>query len=302
MPGHWTQQFSFVMGALRTEEIGYLVVSNDAAAERKIPHAHLIQWSPAEWGNGGQVKWRVSGVAVAKHPRIQFCAIGEFGDAVLIGSGDRHEEKIGKGKRSPSGRGPLRGARAIGENVYVVGMDRQAYRRDGANAWSAVDKGLESTEEDGPVVGLEAIDGFNETDIYAVGWEGEVWGFDGGRWHRIDSPTSSVLVDVICGGDGNVYACGRNGLLVIGRNDQWRVHEQENFTEDLWSVAWFNDRLYAASMEKVFELQGDRLVTVDMGLDRAKTCYDLAVGSGRMWSIGAKDVMSFDGERWSRID
>ena len=302
MAGHWTAEFSFVFGAIRSAEIGYLVLSNDAAAKRKVPHALLIQWSPAEWGNGGQVKWRASGIAVTEHPLIQLCAVGEFGDVALVGSGDRHFEKIGKGKKAPADRGPLRGVRRIGKNIYVVGMDRQAYRRDGLNSWSAFDKGLKSTGQDGPVVGLEAIDGFTEKDMYAVGWEGEIWRFDGATWRNIDSPTSQVLVDVICGGDGNVYACGRNGLLVIGRKDEWRVHEQKNFTEDLWSVIWFQDKLYAASMDTVFVLEKDELVAVKMGKDPAKTCYDLAVGAGRMWSIGAKDVMSFDGKRWSRID
>jgi hypothetical protein len=302
MAGHWTDQFSFVMGALREAELGYLVLSNDEAAERKIPHALFVSWRPQEWGNGGQVKWRAAGVGVTKHPLVQMVAVGEFGDALLIGSGDRHEEKITAGKKSTADRGPLRGVRCIGDNIYVVGMDRQAYRREGANSWATIEQGLPSTGEGSPVVGFEAVDGFDERDIYAVGWKGEIWRFDGARWDRVDSPTNAVLVDVCCAGDGNVYACGRNGLLVIGRAGGWRVHEQQGFSEDLWSVAWFDGKLYAASMDTVYVLENRQLIVVDMGKDGARTCYDLAVGPGRMWSIGAKDVMAFDGRSWTRID
>jgi len=36
--------------------------------------------------------------------------------------------------------------------------------------------------------------------------------------------------------------------------------------------------------------------------DKPATCLRLTAADGVMWSIGAKDVLSFDGKTWTRID
>lgn len=303
MAGHWADLYSFVTGAIRQKDLAYLVLSDDKANQKKIPLAGVVQWEPDGWGDGGQVGWRAAGAAITKHPQEQLIVVGEFGGALLLGGGDRHEETIESGDSKPEDRGPLRGVRRIGENVYVVGMDRQVYRRDGVNAWSSYDTGIPRDRDPKKISGFEALDGFSEKDIYAVGWDGEIWNCVDGNWQQQTSPVGQVLLDVCCGGDGFVYACARNGLLVRGKHGQWEALELGQFSESLWSLAWFKERLYAASMDTVFVLDDDdRLAPVYMGNDSAKTCYDLITGDGVMWSVGAKDVMSFDGQHWIRID
>ena len=303
MPGHWTDLYSFVTGAIRRNDLAYLVLSNDNANEAKIPLSAVVQWKPSGWGDGGQTMWRTAGAAITKHPLEQLILVGEFGGALVLGGGDRHEEAIESTDSRPTDRGPLRGVRRLGEAIYVVGMDRQVYRREGANAWSSCDQGIPRDPNPRSISGFEALDGFSERDLYAVGWNGEIWNRFDERWQQEASPVGQVLLDVCCGGDGFIYACARNGVLVRGKRGHWEVLDLGVFSEDLWSLAWFNGRLYAASMETVFVLGDDgQLASVDMGNDRAKTCYDLITGPGVMWSIGAKDVMSFDGQQWARID
>lgn len=307
MAGQWTPLYSFVTGAIRRKDLGYLILSDDEASALKQPHAVIRQWTPTGWGNGGIVQWRAAGAAITHHPAEQLIVVGEFGIALLVGGGDRHEEQVSSPDSNPSDRGPLRGVRRIGDNVYVVGMDRQVYRREGLNSWSSYEKGIprdtESSDADSPeVYGFEAVDGFSEADMFAVGWEGEIWNCRKGVWRRETSPVNVVLVDVCCGGDGYVYACGRNGVLIRGKRGKWNVVELGDFSESLWSVAWYAGHLYAASMENVFVLGDDGLAPVYMGEDFAESCYDLVVGAGVLWSIGAKDVMSFDGQEWTRID
>jgi hypothetical protein len=302
MAGHWTRDFSFVTGAIRRKDLGYLVLSNDQAAERKIALAGFVQWDPTGWGDGGQVKWRAAGVCVVKRPSEQLCAVGEFGNVLLLGSGDRHEEVIGTLSSSPRDRGPLRGVRLVGDRVYVVGMDRQVYRRDATSGWSELDNGAKPPEENDETVGFEAVDGFSETDIYAVGWEGEVWSFDGQQWSQRNSPVNIVLLDVCCAEDGLVYACARNGVLIRGRADALEVVDLKGFKDDIWSLVWFDGRLFLATMDNLYTLGKSGLQTVNLGKDRPKTCYDLVTGAGMLWSVGAKDVVSFDGRRWTRID
>ena len=301
MAGHWTDLFSFVTGAIRENDLAYLILSNDEAAASKIPMAGIVQWEPEGWGDGGQMPWLAAGAVIVRQPLEQLCVVGEFGDVLMLGSGDRHEERIGKGKNAPKDRGPLRGVRTIGEHVYVAGMDRQVYVRTAPNKWALIDKGIPATGED-DVVGFEAIDGFSEQDIYACGWDGEIWHFDGKAWSSKSSPVNVVLVDICCAGDGQVYACGRNGVLVRGRGDEWEVVELEGFDDDIWSLAWFSGKLYAATMNQVLTLSDKGLQPVKMGKEKVSSCYDLAVGAGQLWSIGAKDVVAFDGKKWSRID
>jgi hypothetical protein len=303
MAGHWTDKFSFVTGAIRNRDLGYLVLSDDKAAERKIPLAGFVQWKPNEWADGGQVKWRVAGAVVVRNPIEQLCAVGEFGDVQFLGSGDKHLEVIGKGKRSPKHRGPLRGVRVVDDRVYVVGMDRQVYRRDGINQWIEMDKGARPTAtNDDVVVGFESVDGYSANELYAVGWDGEIWSYSGSVWAQISSPVNVVLLDVCCAGDGMVYACSRNGGLIRGRAGQWEVVDLKGFNDDIWSLAWYKGRLYLASMDNLFTLGIRGLELVDVGTERPSTCYDLVCDAGVLWSVGAKDVIAFDGHRWTRID
>jgi hypothetical protein len=111
-----------------------------------------------------------------------------------------------------------------------------------------------------------------------------------------------VLVDVCCGGDGMVYACGREGLLLKGRNQSWQILDLGEMNQDIWSLAWFEGRLYLSTMYRLFKLEGNTLAAVDTGSEHPKTCYRLSAADGVLWSIGGKDVLAFDGKTWTRID
>ena len=76
-PGHWTDLFSFVGGAIREADLGYLVLSNDEAARLEKPLSGFVQWKPTGWGDGGQEQ----------------CS-RQVGEVLLVGSGDRHTEQI----------------------------------------------------------------------------------------------------------------------------------------------------------------------------------------------------------------
>jgi hypothetical protein len=227
-------------------------------------------------------------------------AIGPFGEALLTGNGDQHEERIHTGEDDPRKRGPLRHVRGIAGKAYAAGMDRQVYRRDDREVWICIDHDIRPAQNQ--IVGFESIDGFGENEIYVAGRDGEIWRYDGQRWHRVNSPTDLILHDVCCAGDGNVYAGGQVGMLVAGRDDSWRVIEHGNTRENIWSLAWFQGSLYAATYRGLFRLEGERLVAVKIDDPPPATFYKLSATQDVMWSIGAKDVMAFDGRSWTRID
>src|SRR5262249_53269381 len=142
---------------------------------------------------------------------------------------------------------------------------------------------------DTSVVSFEAIDGFDATEIYAVGRRGEIWQYDGKLWAKLDSPTNMILTNVCCAGDGEVYACGRLGTLLRGRHQRWEPIEHEGTKEDFWGIAWFNSQLYLATLRAVFLLQGDKLRRIEMGEDGAGSFYHLSSIEGELWSVGPRE-------------
>jgi hypothetical protein len=293
-----------VASAPRDPRYCYLVLTLDELSAEGTRHSVLMAWADGRFGKAGQTAWHTAGLAaLAAPPREHAVAVGEYGHCVAYGPGGYLvRERIGDDSTGPRRRGPLRGVRAIGGCVYVVGMDRQAYLRRGENDWVSIAAGLPPGDQGAAPVGLEAVDGFGEDDIYAVGWDGEIWHSNGTQWRSVASPTNLILTDVCCAGDGKVYACGRRGLLVVGRSDSWSVIVQGAIMEDIWGLAWFRDRLYLATFAALYALKDGVIAIVDTGSDPAETYYRLATWGNVLVSTGAKDVMAFDGAAWTRID
>jgi hypothetical protein len=301
MPGRWTNKFSFSGVAVRTRAIIYCTATHDTLCAQRHDFASFLVWQAGKWA-AADAEWRCVSVAVCSTPREQMCAVAEDGRALFMGGGDRHEESVRGRDSLPKGRGTLRHVRAIKGQIYIAGMDRQVYRRDGENSYAAMDQGARPPAGDKSVVGFESLDGFDPREIYAAGWKGEIWGFSGATWVPLASPTTQILTDVCCAGDDHVYICGRQGTLLQGRGREWQPIAVESTKEDLWSLAWFKGCLYAASLRAVYRLEKGRLVPVEFGADTPKTCYKLSAADGVMCSAGAKDLMLFDGRTWTRLD
>ena len=201
----------------------------------------------------------------------------------------------------PKKRGPLREIRGIAKGrAYAVGTCRQAYVRDGEDQWRCIDQSAQGGDTPITDTSFESIDGFSEQEIYTVGWEGEIWKYDGSVFTQQNSPTNLALHKVRCAPDGFAYACGQLGTLLRGRDDQWEVIEHGSTREDLWGMEVFDGQLYVSSNHLVYRLEDGKLTPVDFGDDAPRTCYHLSAADGIMWSIGAKDVMEFDGSNWTR--
>lgn len=192
----------------------------------------------------------------------------------------------------------LRDARSIAGVLHVCGMNRQVYRREGREQWRHLSLELAPTRG---VFGFEALDGFALDELYAVGWEGEVWSFDGAQWQRRDVGTDTILLDVVCAGDGHVYAVGRGRKLVIGRGQHWRTLDLE-IPAELRSLTWFDGRLYACSTSELYVWDGARFRAHVFEDDRPRTLQYLSVGESGLCLVGPKDLFVYDGTTWIRID
>jgi hypothetical protein len=195
----------------------------------------------------------------------------------------------------------LRCLRVIGNTFYAAGMDRMVQRRLGMGQWEPV--GPQRPDKSEGIVGFEDIDGFGEDELYAVGWQGEIWRRLAGRWSRIDSPVSANLHAVCCASDGTVYAVGASGTMLKGRGETWEIIETGR-DADLMDVSEHDGQIYVVTNFSILKLVDGALVpeTDFAEDDRPRECLFLERGPGVLLSIASKDVFKQTGSGWTRVE
>ena len=295
----WTDKFSYLNGTWLSPTRSVYLLGRDDLLATKTPHVMVAVVDQGQWSHKSY-RFDAMSLCSAVTPTREIILAG-YGGEILTGelgtlkpaqhiNIDRDEGKVGY----------LRCARAIAGRVYLAGMDRQVYRRV-VDGWEPLDNNLPGDDEE--VVGFEAIDGYADNEVYAAGHEGEIWRFDGTRWHQIVSPTNLILLGLHCGSDGYVYVCGQVGTILRGRGDVWEEVVHAGLNEDLWDIVLFKGALYVATRDVLYVLQDGELVPVDFGeAEIPFSFYRFTSSADELITIGAKDVMRFDGTVWSRID
>lgn len=194
----------------------------------------------------------------------------------------------------------LRCLRVISNTFYTAGMDRMVHRRIGPGRWEPI--GPEGAGKSDGIIGFEDIDGFCEEEIYAVGWQGEIWCRLANKWSRIDSPVSVNLHAVCCASDGMVYVVGASGAMLKGRSDTWEIVET-NHDGDLMDVSEYGGQIYVVTNFSIHKfIDGTLVAEADFsGGDRPRECLFLERGPGVLLSIAPKDVFKQTGSGWTRI-
>lgn len=283
-----------VRGAARFHDLLYVISKGKTLLKDEIAHTSVVAMDGGDWADCVDTAWNSTAIAVARRPSEKMVVIGEDGEVVTYASGKSKKEAL---KPAPV---MIRNAREIAGVVHACGMKRQVYKRVGDGKWVAMNAPLAAATEE---AGFEAIDGSSETDVYAAGWGGEVWRYDGKSWSPCESPTRVILSAVCCAPDGTVYVAGQQGVLLKGQGTSFAVVAwAEDVTSDLWDLCWFRGKLYVATLSALYTLEGNRLVKVDFGEAGTPTCYGLATAEEVMWSIGRDDVASFDGTTWKRYE
>lgn len=294
-----TSDYTFVLGAVRYKDLIYFALQDDRVDSNATSHFYPITFDQGNWGGDIVIEWSPLGMTVSQYPIEQMLIINENGNVYTFGSGKEGFEKISNNGINPLERGgQLRKVRNISNAVYAVGMKRQAYRRIAENDWITIDDTVYTSGQN--VVGFESLDGFDEGDLYAVGWEGEIWHFDGSSWSQLDSPTNIILLDVCCAGDNNVYISGQMGVLIVGRGNKWTLIDTQ-LKENIWNLVWFQDSLYFSTYSGIYKVHGSQIERINFKNDIPTTFYHLSSRDGLLVSIGDKDVMGFDGSAWFRI-
>jgi hypothetical protein len=278
--------------AARYKDLVYIAATMNDLAAKEIPHSTFLSIDNGQWHNAGDARWASAAICVVRSPTEKMLAVSAEGHVTTYVAGNIGSELVRPEPRT------LTALATIGGHAYACGMHREVFVRTDEGVWRAIS--APKPQRRVPA-GFEAIAGFDEQNIYAVGWRGEIWQRTDGRWTQRDSPVNIVLTGVCCADDGFVYACGQNGALIKGRNDQWLALDHQLPVEDFWDIHRFGDRVYVASFGGLFEIKDDVVQPVDFGEDAPGTCHRLTSAEGVLWSVGAEDVFSFDGTAWQRI-
>ncbi|PXW82682.1 hypothetical protein C8R34_13033 [Nitrosomonas sp. Nm84] len=277
-------------------DLGYIAAA-DTKTEMDEPHTITFKWDRGKFTQGDR-NYNAHSLCIITKPEPGLVDISEQGYYSVTTANGFMSGDVLESSQPPSKETRYGGFRSVSEiagRAFVVGLRGLVYRLDELKLWTRIDDGLPKT------FNIQAIHGFNATDIYAVGRKGEVWHYDGKIWQKLDMPTNANLTSVKCAVDRKVYITGHSGALLCGSGETWEVINHESTNDDLWDVEWFEDKVYVSSMSSVYRLEGQRLVKVDFGNDTPKTCYQLSTADGVMWSNGEDDIMSFDGNVWTRI-
>ena len=152
------------------------------------------------------------------------------------------------------------------------------------------------------IAGFLSIDGFDDSEIYAVGYSGQIWNFNGRVWKQVTSPTNLRLEAVRCVNGDFVVAVGHAGIVLKGRKNVWNVVEQNVTDLTLTDIETMSGSIYISTEDGLlYLLDGTALMEVDHGLGKEITTGNLHSDGETLLSVGERDLLLFDGKRWSQM-
>ena len=266
--------------------------------------------------------WEVASMCVvAKQtttPRM-YAALSEQGDIEFTWPGGRSVESIaGAGLRmsAPPIFGYVNSIKEIAGELYVCGSGGQVYRRM-EGAWTHIAESLKApatapqsgaftVDKDFGKHQFSDIDGYDSSDLYVVGGDGDVFHYNGQAWSRCETPTDEILLTVICSAKKEVWVAGFNGTLLCGNIDDGFT-EFSNYDDNMIisSIALCDSTPYLATNEGLFYFDRTqrRIRSVETKLQPEITDANVvATRDGVLWSFGYKDIAYFDGKTWTRVD
>ncbi len=228
--------------------------------------------------------------------------------------------------------GLFRRIRQLGDTLIAIGGGGQNYKRGADGRWTVLDEGLfdgpdrgiamteellakgrpskEEIEAYNRIMQLDAsktlwsIDGRSESDFYVCCNEGRIFRFNGEKFEEARVEGSHSLTAVLFESRDRVWACGREGTLLLGNlRDGFRVVDEVVGAPSFTSLAMLEGRLYIGSIAKprgLFVLDGTGVhrVRSEPNIDDVSTIQAV---DGVLWVMGNHNIARFDGTSWKRI-
>ncbi len=207
----------------------------------------------------------------------------------------------------------------VNGQIYALGDYRKIYRRIGVEQW--IELGSEGKGAPMPDmktkkfytvydIGFKDMSAFGPDDIYAAGGSGDVWRFDGKKWHQCPFPSNEVLKTVCCAGNGKVYITDMRGAVWVGREDRWQklIDGEFGWGFEFVDTAWFQDKLYLGCKSGLWVLDEKKktLLMVDEVEKGAPTAMnsgrlDLSPDGQYLLTAGPHGAYLRDKDGWTRL-
>ena len=288
---------TFLSGAEMSNKSNFIVCQDSNLDISKYQHSLFRMRSvDGEWTKKGNCPWISTGISASPNGNgiVSLGPDGEFLDLQFDGSHTRnnlleHYNDINL---------TFRFIKLIDGTLYAGGTNNYIFSFTN-NKW--IEIGIDAMRDVSAPKSFENVTGFHTKELYTFGWEGTIWTNALGSWQKVPSPTKHILND----GDIHhefVYIAGQLGTILKGRNDKWEIIDNKGLDLDIWSVESFGDSIYFSTKKGILRLKNDELsVFKTIGPDM-RTTMNLFVGPSGLWSVGASDIVLFDGEQWHTIE
>ncbi|WP_143171324.1 hypothetical protein [Rhizobacter sp. OV335] len=246
-------------------------------------------------------EWPVASICGVDKGNGQFevLALGLDGELLVGIPGGFSESHVDPQAKGPDRYGAMRDIRWVDSDVFAVGMSRQAYRRSGG-AWQAISGAIHAQK--GESTGFNSVHGLTPQAVYAVGFGGEIWLYDGSAWRQLDSPTSVALQRVLVTPSGHALMCGAAGVLLQAAGDRSTTVQNEVTRDNLHGLTLFKGKAFVASLTGLYLIGPKGLEAVDTGLPGPLTFGHLESDADVIWSVGARHLLSSeDGVTWTQV-
>jgi len=289
--------------AVRDRNFVYLALVEDPPGEHcgelrnfRMVALYLNENDAAEqWGHQGLNDFHSPMISACTIPYGQGLFVSSTGDTYASGSKKSAMEQIGDASNPPG----IRKVRCIAGRAYAAAVGQEIFRRADIGVWNALSReGLPENRSKQLLSAFNDVDGFTESNLYAVGEKGNVWHFDGKRWRSCKFPGEQDLFGICCAGDGNVYVCGQDDLVYVLSKGTWsKIHEGSgNTLYPLTDMRWFDDKLWLVGDFKTKNIiKGELVDASHNGNDIRANFIDAADGVLLLATSGGT-VMLFDGK------
>ncbi len=290
-------------GCFFNAQAALLSLSTDSLTQEGVAHSRIVLYSVMN----GAVRevavcpWRAASMAVALQGEVKRgLALGEDGELLEISQSGTRDLSLARHAGGPTPRGPLRKVKSLAGHAVVVGMNRQVYAVGPDGKW----QDMSPPAEAGLLGGFESLAGPSLDDFVCVGWRGEIWRCRQGDWTKLDSPTPLLITNITLLPDGSYMACGLDGLLLVGRGDQWRACDQTPVDQNLYGIAAHAGGVYATSVDSLYEVREERLCKVsDASIQDAQTVHSLqSIDANTLGVVGAKVLSLRIDDSWTHCN
>lgn len=292
---------------VREEKITYITSQLTEEKLESYGFTQLLKWTPKGWGHT-DIFWNVIAMDYTEIPSAKLVCVGPNGEVFVATENKQTEDFIDFEEEGPVGRGSIRDVRFIGSYVYVVGMGRQIYKKknnDLGNSnveWKRFDSEIVLPVAHSQVCGFNSVTGRSESEVYCVGWGGEIYWYNGSRWKSVSSPTNLKLEHIFYGNNNRYFVLGQSGVILYGRYDKWKIVDSAGETEQFWGGCALSDRVFVATVNKIYEVLSDNSLKELSVSDAPFSTGYLASKDNVVWSVGTEDIFFLDrNKKWTKV-